>query len=76
LFDNSLDALDVAEEALHAFIRLDPDEVDRAQAGQLLAGVLKLKAANQKSVQSGDMKSLSRALSGAASIAPQGAPGG
>jgi hypothetical protein len=75
LFDNSMEALDVAEEALHAFIRLDPDEADRAAAGSLLTGVLKLKASNQKSVQSGDMKSLSRALSGGASIA-QAAPAG
>jgi len=61
-YANSLDALDGAEEALHAFIRLDPDEADRAAAGQALTTVLKLKASNQKSVQSGDMKSLSRAL--------------
>lgn len=68
-FQNSLEALDVAEEALHAFIQLDPDEIDRAQAGQALQTVLKLKAANQKSVQSGDMKSLQRALAGGNQIA-------
>jgi hypothetical protein len=64
LFDNSMEALDVAEHALHAFIRLDPDDADRAAAAKLLQGVLQLKAGNQKSVQAGDMKSLSRALSG------------
>src|SRR4029077_8355925 len=38
-FENSLEALDVAEEALHAFIQLDPDEADRAQAAQALQQV-------------------------------------
>jgi hypothetical protein len=61
-YSNSLDALDGAEEALHAFIQLDPDEGDRAIAATCLQNVLKLKAANQQSVQSGDMKSLQRAL--------------
>ena len=61
-YSNSLDALDGAEEALHAFIQLDPDEGDRAIAAQCLQNVLKLKAANQQSAQSGDMKSLQRAL--------------
>jgi hypothetical protein len=61
-FSSSLDALDAAEEALHAFIQLDQDEPDRAAAAQLLQGVLKLKAANQTSQQSGDLKSLQRAL--------------
>jgi hypothetical protein len=63
-FANSLDALDAAEEALHAFIQLDPDEADRAIAAQCLQNVIKLKAANQQSAQSGDMKSLARALQG------------
>ena len=63
-FSNSLDALDAAEEALHAFIQLDPDEADRAVAAQCLQNVIKLKAANQQSAQSGDLKSLARALQG------------
>jgi hypothetical protein len=63
-FENSLDALDAAEEALHAFIRIDPDEPDRAEASKALQIVLKLKAANQTSNEAGDMKSLRRALSG------------
>jgi hypothetical protein len=71
-FTNSLDALDAAEEALHAFIQLDPDEPDRAQGAQALQIVLKLKAANQTSAQSGDMKSLQRAL---ATAGPPGAAG-
>ena len=73
LFDNSMEALDVAEEALSAFIRLDPDDSDRAVAGRALQIILGLKGGHQKSVQAGDAKSLSRALSGSASI---GAPGG
>lgn len=73
LFDNSMEALDVAEEALQAFIRLDPDDMDRATAGKALTIVLGLKGGHQKSVQAGDAKSLSRALSGSSSI---GVPGG
>ena len=65
LFQNSMEALDVAEAALHAFIQMDPDHIDRATAGQALTTVLKLKGANQKSAQAGDAKSLQRALSGA-----------
>jgi hypothetical protein len=61
-YSNSLDALDGAEEALHAFIKLDPDQADRAVAAQCLQNVLKLKAANQQSQQNGDMKGLQRAL--------------
>ena len=61
-FASSLDALDAAEEALHAFIQLDPDQVDRAQATKALQIVVGLKADNQKSQQAGDLKSLSRAL--------------
>ena len=71
-FENSLDALDAAEEALHEFIRLDPDEPDRAEASKALQIVLKLKASNQQSAESGDMKSLRRALSGAAGGPPVG----
>jgi hypothetical protein len=63
-FANSLDALDAAEEALHAFIQLDPDEGDRAVAAKALQTVLMLKASNQKSSQAGDMKSLHRAIIG------------
>lgn len=63
-FSNSLEALDAAEQALHAFIQLDPDEADRAQAAQCLGAVLKLKASNADSAQSGDLKSLRRALAG------------
>jgi hypothetical protein len=61
-YENSLDALDGAEEALHAFIQLDPDEEDRAAAGKALQVVLQLKATNQKSNQAGDLKSLARNL--------------
>jgi len=61
-YASSLDALDGAEEALHAFIKLDPDEADRAIAAQCLQNVLKLKAGNQKAQQGGEMKGLARAL--------------
>ena len=73
-YSTSLEALDAAEEALHAFIQLDPDEADRAVAGGALQTVLKLKASNQTSAQSGDLKSLARALQGgpAANAGPIG----
>lgn len=63
-FTNSLEALSVAEEALQAFIRLDPDHADRAIAAQCLQNVIKLKAANQSGATSGSMSSMARALSG------------
>jgi hypothetical protein len=56
--------LEVAEDALQAFIRLDPDHGDRAVAAQCLQNVIKLKAANQESAQAGDLTSLTRALQG------------
>jgi hypothetical protein len=71
-YQTSLDALDGAEEALHAFIQLDQDEPDRALAGQALQIVLKLKAANQQSMQSGDMKGLSRMLASGQGGGPVG----
>jgi len=63
-FTDSLDALQAAEDALHAFIRLDPDDADRAIAAQCLQQILKLKAANSQDAQQGGMKSLQRALAG------------
>jgi hypothetical protein len=72
-YETSLDALDAAEEALHAFIRLDPDDADKAVAAQCLQNILKLKAANQQDSQQGGMKSLTRALAGQAGA---GAGGG
>ena len=75
LFEDSMQALDVAEEALHAFIRMDPDAQDKSQAAKALQVVLGLKGAHAKSVQAGDAKSLSRALSGAGAIGRPG-PGG
>jgi hypothetical protein len=71
-FQTSLDALDAAEQALHAFIQLDPDEGDRAIAAQCLQNVIKLKAANQQSNQQGDMKSLARALQAGGAGGPLG----
>jgi hypothetical protein len=62
----SIDYLDAAEDALKAFIDVDPDEVDRARATKALQIVLDLKAANQTDQQQGGMKSLARALGGGA----------
>jgi hypothetical protein len=77
LFEDSMQALDVAEEALHAFIRMDPDAQDKATAARALQVVLGLKGSHSKSVQAGDAKSLSRALSGSSSIGRPGpGPGG
>lgn len=70
---SSIDFLDDAEEALHQFISVDPDEPDRAKAAQALKIILDLKASNQKSNEAGDLKSLSRALSQGP---PPGGPGG
>jgi len=64
-YSNSMEALDAAEQALHAFIQMDHDEPDRAMAGQALQIILKLKAGNQTSAQQGDLKSFTRALAGA-----------
>lgn len=69
-FADSLEALAAADDALHAFIQLDPDDADRAQATQALQIVLKLKASNQQDTQQGGMKSLQRALAGGAGGAP------
>ena len=69
-YTTSSDALDGAEEALHSFIQLDPDEKDRMQATKALQIVIGLKASNQDSAQSGDMSGLARALQ----QGPQGPP--
>lgn len=74
-FANSLEALDVAEEALQAFIRMDPDHADRAIAAQCLQNVIKLKASNQDSAQAGDLTSLTRALQGGPSATAGGLSG-
>jgi hypothetical protein len=63
-FETSVEALNVAEEALQAFIRLDPDHADRVIAAQCLQNVIKLKASNQNSASQGSMSSMARALSG------------
>jgi hypothetical protein len=63
-FANGLEALHVAQEALQAFIRIDPDHADRAIAAQCLQNVIKLIASNQESAQAGDLTSLTRALQG------------
>jgi hypothetical protein len=82
-YTTSLDALDGAEQALHTFIQMDPDENDRAEATKALQVVIKLKASNQDSANAGDLTSLQRALQGpgatagavGAAVAPP-APGG
>jgi len=61
---SSLDHLLDAEEALQAFIQVDPDDADRAKASQALKIILDLKAANTQDAREGGMKSLSRALGG------------
>jgi hypothetical protein len=64
-YANSLDALDDAEEAMHAYVKLEPDEIDRAAGTQVLHGIVKLKAKDQRDRQSGNTASLARALQGA-----------
>ena len=61
---DSMEFLDAAEEALHQFIQVDPDEVDRSEAAKALQIILKLKASNQQDVEAGGMKSLRKALAG------------
>jgi len=63
-FSTSLEALDAAEDAIHAFIQLDPDEADRAEGTKALQIIIKLKASNQDSANAGDLSSLQRALQG------------
>src|SRR5262245_8667381 len=63
-YQTSLDALDGAEEALHAFIQLDPDHADRAVAATCLQNILKLKAKNQQEQSGTGMTGLARALQG------------
>jgi len=68
-YSNSAEALDGAEEALHAYIQLEPDEADRAVAAQCLQKILGLKAKDQS-----DMQSLQGALQSNPGMAagPQG----
>jgi len=70
VYENSLQALDVAEHALQAFMQLDHDAPDRAQAAKALTIIAGLKGANQSDAQKGGGKSLVRALSGAPSSLP------
>jgi len=69
-YDNSMQALDVAEHALNAFMQLDHDAPDRAQAARALQIVMQLKGANQTDAQQGGGKSLVRTLAGAPSPMP------
>ena len=70
VYDNSMQALDVAEHALQAFMRLDHDAPDRAQAARALTIIASLKGANQTDAQQGGGKSLVRAIGGAQSPLP------
>jgi len=70
-YTNSLDALDDAETAMHAYVKLEPDEIDRAAGTKVLSGIVALKAKDQKDKQQGNTASLARALQGAG-----GPPGG
>jgi hypothetical protein len=63
---SSLDLLQTAEDALHEFVAVDPDDADKAKASQALKIILDLKAANTQDAREGGMKSLSRALAGGA----------
>src|SRR5215472_723321 len=65
VYNTPMQALDVAEHALQAFIRIDHDATDKAQAAKALAVVTGLKGSNQKDAQAGGGKSLIRALQGA-----------
>lgn len=61
---SSLELLQAAEDALHEFVRVDPDDADKAEASKALQIILKLKASNTEDAQQGGMKSLARALAG------------
>lgn len=74
---SSVDFLDSAEEAMHQYIQIEPDEVDRAAGATILQSIIKLKAKDQKDRQSGNMSSLARALTGnGAGPGGQGGPVG
>ena len=73
VYSNSMQALDVAEHALQAFIRMDHDAMDKAQATKALAIVTGLKGGHQKDAMQGGGKSLVRALGGAPGLPGLGA---
>ena len=73
VYDNSMQALDVAEHALQGFMRLDHDAMDKAQAAKALAIVTSLKGGHQSDAQKGGGKSLIRALQGAPGLPGLGA---
>jgi len=73
VYSNSMQALDVAQHALQAFIRMDHDAMDKAQASKALAIVTGLKGGHQKDAMSGGGKSLVRALQGAPGLPGLGA---
>jgi len=73
VYTTSMEALDVAEHALQAFIRMDHDAQDKAQAAKALTIVTGLKGGHQKDAMSGGGKSLIRALGGAPGLPGLGA---
>lgn len=70
-YSDSMQALDVAEHALHAFIKMDQDAMDRATATKALSIVVGLQGSHQADAQKGGSKSLMRAIGGG----PPGLPG-
>jgi hypothetical protein len=65
VYDTSMQALDVAEHALQAFVRMDHDAPDKALAAKALAIVTQIKGGHQSDAQKGGGKSLIRAIGGA-----------
>jgi hypothetical protein len=73
VYDTPMQALDVAEHAIQAFIRMDHDAPDKALAAKALVIVTGLKGSHQTDAAAGGGKSLVRALQGGGGI---GVPGG
>ena len=71
-FGSPAEALDAAEQALQAYIQMEPDHADRLTATKVLAQVTGLKATDaQQMGQTANLGGLAQALAG-----PGGGPGG
>lgn len=70
-YNDPVEALDAADQALHAYIQMEPDDSDRAVAAQCLQQIIKLKAKDSM-----DLQKLHSALQGAPVGPPPGPPQG
>jgi hypothetical protein len=71
-YTTSTDALRGALDAMHAYIQLEPDAVDKATGGSILQAILKLQAKDQTDTQQGNLPALKRALLASGAGSPAG----